>query len=312
MQYTKRLTLFMDLLGFREIVNRSANDPEFLSDIYKLLSSITADPIGAETFSLLHPEISPKTFREGQEELKASIEEIQAYLRLQAVEIKSKSSLAVSHFSDSLVLSADCSDTTSIIAMLGLVANVSYRLWHYHGVLTRGGLTLDDLIHEENGVLIGPALVKAYELESKLAEYPRILIDQETADFITELEHGGELERLFKAAGRIFDKKNREIFRSGLEINLQTCYCYLLNTKYARLPTIMKRYERSLKQSIPLLRGMKEKITDPKTIRKYDYLIKEMEAYTKDFIFWDDIKADVMQRITMEQKNAKNRAEGNP
>lgn len=44
------------------------------------------------------------------------------------------------------------------------------------GVLTRGGLTIGDIYHNEN-VVFGPALNRAYELESELAKYPRIIID---------------------------------------------------------------------------------------------------------------------------------------
>jgi hypothetical protein len=290
MVYTKRLTLFIDLLGFREIVSRSTKDTAFLSDIYKLLNSITSNTISAETFNTIHPEIGPKKFPKGTEELKKSIDEISEHYRKMAIDTKLKSSLKATHFSDSLVLSADYKDTEAIIAMLGLVANLNYRLWNYHSVLTRGGLTLGELIHEESGVLIGPAMVKAYELESKLAEFPRILIDQETADFISGLRHNGEIVRLFKPVGQIFDKDNQEIFAGGVEINLRTSYFYLQNTQYAGMPTIMKRYDRSLKKSLPRLIDMRKQISDPKTIRKYNYIIDEMEDYSKDFPFWDDIK----------------------
>jgi len=44
------------------------------------------------------------------------------------------------------------------------------------GVFLRGAITLGD-IHHEDGTVFGPALVRAYQLESTVAEYPRIIID---------------------------------------------------------------------------------------------------------------------------------------
>jgi hypothetical protein len=53
------------------------------------------------------------------------------------------------------------------------------------GVLVRGGITVGNLYHR-NGVVIGEALIEAHELESRVANYPRILVSPrvlEHADF---------------------------------------------------------------------------------------------------------------------------------
>ncbi|HTG56249.1 MAG TPA: hypothetical protein VL943_08285, partial [Niabella sp.] len=44
------------------------------------------------------------------------------------------------------------------------------------GMMIRGGITIGDLIHEENGALFGPAMNEAYRLESNSAIYPRVVI----------------------------------------------------------------------------------------------------------------------------------------
>lgn len=44
------------------------------------------------------------------------------------------------------------------------------------GIFIRGGLTVGE-IYAEDGVLFGPAMVRAYDLESKFANYPRIIVD---------------------------------------------------------------------------------------------------------------------------------------
>jgi hypothetical protein len=45
------------------------------------------------------------------------------------------------------------------------------------GFLMRGGITVGDIIHDEE-VVFGSALIRAYELESKIAVYPRIVVDE--------------------------------------------------------------------------------------------------------------------------------------
>jgi hypothetical protein len=44
------------------------------------------------------------------------------------------------------------------------------------GIFLRGGMTVDD-VHMSSGMVFGPGLVRAYELESSMAVYPRIVID---------------------------------------------------------------------------------------------------------------------------------------
>lgn len=44
------------------------------------------------------------------------------------------------------------------------------------GLLIRGGLTVGELYHDEN-IVYGPAMIRAYEMENKMAIYPRIIVD---------------------------------------------------------------------------------------------------------------------------------------
>ena len=46
------------------------------------------------------------------------------------------------------------------------------------GVFIRGGLTIGD-VHQGNNIVFGPAMVRAYDLESSFANYPRIVIGPE-------------------------------------------------------------------------------------------------------------------------------------
>lgn len=48
----------------------------------------------------------------------------------------------------------------------------------FNGFLARGGITIGPVYADDNAVL-GAALVRAYELESKVARYPRVVLDPE-------------------------------------------------------------------------------------------------------------------------------------
>lgn len=47
-----------------------------------------------------------------------------------------------------------------------------------YGILFRGGITYGKVVHTDK-MLFGPAMNKAYSLESKTAVYPRIIIDND-------------------------------------------------------------------------------------------------------------------------------------
>jgi hypothetical protein len=79
-----------------------------------------------------------------------------------------------SSFSDNVVVSqpADRSSILHVLATLGAFQLVSVA----DGFLVRGGVTIGP-IHHDNVSVFGPALNRAYELESQVAEVPRIVID---------------------------------------------------------------------------------------------------------------------------------------
>ena len=54
------------------------------------------------------------------------------------------------------------------------------------GILIRGGVTLGPLIHESR-VMFGGGMIKAYKLESKLAIYPRIVIDDRLVEIVRQM-----------------------------------------------------------------------------------------------------------------------------
>jgi hypothetical protein len=99
-------------------------------------------------------------------------------------------------FSDSIVISDKVGEGFGYPRLLHFT---SYLIWQLLevGVLTRGGIGHGHL-HHENGIVFGPALIEAYELESKQAIYPRVLVPDSVRDahLRYEIATRGEMTRV--------------------------------------------------------------------------------------------------------------------
>jgi hypothetical protein len=89
--------------------------------------------------------------------------------------------LRSAQFSDSIIISAQLGaiPVNTIMAnvyVVDFVRTLALKLLNF-GVLCRGGVTTGKLYHDERHCF-GPALLRAHELESKVAVYPRIVIDE--------------------------------------------------------------------------------------------------------------------------------------
>jgi hypothetical protein len=134
--YETRIILFLDFLGFKEIVERTDTDASYL---HNLLDAV----------DLLH--------ELGRDDAKVA------------------KSLRVTTFSDSIVLSYAVDEESAVFYLLTHVAFAIIDL-AIKGFVVRGAVTFGKLIHTDK-YLVGPAMVRAFELESKVAKYPRILVD---------------------------------------------------------------------------------------------------------------------------------------
>jgi hypothetical protein len=95
--------------------------------------------------------------------------------KIATIELERKSiyfnSLEIAYFSDSLVLSCSSEFDYGFIQIL---VSLQIELMR-KGIYIRGCITKGELYHKAN-YLFGPALVEAYEEETKLAKYPRIIL----------------------------------------------------------------------------------------------------------------------------------------
>lgn len=132
--YEERLILFIDFLGFKEIVGTTVSNPAELDLLIDALNEI------------------------------GNIGDMSAI-----------TSQRVTQFSDSVVLSYSLDEESGVFSMINEIALTVISL-AFRGYLLRGAVTIGQLYHDDRHV-IGPAMVTAVEMESKIACFPRVIVD---------------------------------------------------------------------------------------------------------------------------------------
>lgn len=136
-RYERRVVLFLDFLGFKEHVARTVIDDSHLANIVSAM------------------EIIGKIGHDDSKDLNRS--------------------QRITQFSDSVVVSFKVNEESGVFWLLMDILWCIVELLT-KGFLVRGAVTVGDLLHTKS-CLVGPAMVRAYELESKKANFPRVLID---------------------------------------------------------------------------------------------------------------------------------------
>lgn len=153
MKYQQRIVAFIDILGFKGILN----------------DTVKAD--GADNENKIDEIISAY-------EAIRDIWDLDEKSKL--LNTSSSQSKKVTIFSDSIVISFEAEEPSEVFyTLLELKWLIMRLLWH--GILCRGAVSLGKFIHTDE-YLFGPALVEAYLLESKAALYPRIILDRTVID----------------------------------------------------------------------------------------------------------------------------------
>ena len=157
--YENRIVAFLDILGFKKIIHESESDHSKLEKIYTSLEFLKTWEKPKE-WNLDLIEIEENAQKKG----------------IKAFDIKMNSSCTC--FSDSIVVSIKVEGKEINEAFSTLITNLSLigvKLIS-EGILLRGGITIGNLIHHDNGIIMGQALIDAYELENKYSKYPRIIL----------------------------------------------------------------------------------------------------------------------------------------
>lgn len=161
-KYEKRIIAYADILGWRQALNTL----EFKIP-YEVSTSIENH---ANNFSI---------------DLKKVIEDAQGV----SSEFKAQhSSIEFSFFSDSFAISAPISYGKKIFEILAWSSDNLLR----KGFLLRGGVTIGDLCHRR-GLIFGPALVKAVEIEENDAMYPRFICSNKLVAHLDNVDYKNEV-----------------------------------------------------------------------------------------------------------------------
>lgn len=162
--YEDRLVAFVDLLGFSNKVANSGRG-EDLSEIFGVINDYSSENWLRSLFS---------GFSRGDKQPLQGKDYIQLHDRYP---------ILVTQFSDSFVFSARLADEHACRYFPFLLGGLIEKSLEY-GFLVRGGVAAGQLIHHSNGPLFGPAFLKAYELESKMAVYGRIIFDTSALEHV--------------------------------------------------------------------------------------------------------------------------------
>lgn len=174
MKYERRLIAFIDILGFKDIVKQSETDTSKIELIYPVLEYLK-DWEKTEKWDLKFVEI----------------EESAQYKGVNNFDLRGKTNTTT--FSDSIVVSVKVDDNVNEMAST-LIVNLAYigTVLLEKGILFRGGLTIGNIIHIDNGTVFGQGLIDAFMLETRSAKYPRIVLSDM---LLSELNYPLETKR---------------------------------------------------------------------------------------------------------------------
>jgi len=119
-----------------------------------------------------------------------------------------KSTQHVTQFSDSLVVSYRVDETSAVFWLLWTMAIAVLQVAH-RGYLVRGGVTIGPLIHTKRH-LVGPAMIKAYKMESEEAKYPRVIVDPAVFEVARQHRKDGHTPQDEEGYARAFTKKDED------------------------------------------------------------------------------------------------------
>jgi hypothetical protein len=136
--YERRVVAFYDFLGWRAKIAEAGSDPKKIGELRRMILRLSRTLGGLQQYS------APN--------------------------------LRFSTFSDNMVVSTPADEIQTLHLLDSLAA---FQLVCVGGgpFLVRGGVTVGEICHDEF-CIFGPALNRAYELESQIANVPRIIVDE--------------------------------------------------------------------------------------------------------------------------------------
>ena len=256
--YKNSIVAFIDILGFKELVNKSIHNDEIRKNIHSTLMKFK---------DLERPESWTSEIVEVEED--AQMKGLDGFV----ISKKTKCTC----FSDSIVVSIEIeNDLNEVFSTL--IANLS-RIGAQllsEGILIRGGIDLDDVYHND-GIIFGKGLINSYKLETNAAKYPRIIISN---NLISRLNY----PLLYKYE-RYPYHQYLDRFEDGC-VGFHQLIFYQVHQKSSIISeTEIKKEIKKSKDTI--IKGLDSSFETPQIFIKYRWL---KDQYDKLIILGDNIK----------------------
>ena len=164
MTYGKYIIAFIDILGFKNLVNLSENNETDFIKIQNILNRFTLLK-QKETW------VDSRILMEVEEDAQ----------RKELSDFYIDDMVHCSCFSDSVIIAIEASKNINerCSALIALLSQISTELLR-EGILVRGAISYGNLyVNKVSDIYFGTALNKSYTLESTVSKYPRILLSKE-------------------------------------------------------------------------------------------------------------------------------------
>lgn len=151
MHYDNRIVLFLDILGFKKHVLDTTEKSKETSEVI-----------------------------DNEERIEALYETLSKMGEIAGVK-GNHDKINVTQFSDSIVISFLDKSPSKASTVFEIILKIIIHLVSKE-VICRGALSYGKFIHDSR-ILFGPALIEAYETESKAAMYPRVIMDRKIYNY---------------------------------------------------------------------------------------------------------------------------------
>lgn len=248
MTYEKRLLCFFDLLGFSAAIKQAEQEPKLLEAMSRLFGEFKNGGLETAMYGAVPylDENGVKTLQEHFGDLLLEKGD-EAY------------KLVATQFSGSFVISAPADNPGACNLLLHAIKIVHLQFFFGIGMLMRGGVALGNVVHERGGALFGPAMIEAYELESRHAVYSRVVVSKDAADFISEKLWFSDLKSAFfkgfdgltsfDLISAMLHHKTFRNDRNGVEAQLRAVETDILENASAAHPKIAYLLDRWQRES---------------------------------------------------------------
>lgn len=129
----------------------------------------------ADKIKLTENEVKPVEAAQMLNSLTSSVRFLQKRISKSIQDSELPTGTLASMFSDTIVISIPKAESNGALHLFEILKELQIQSIEKN-ILLRGGIVHGNLVHRDQ-LIIGPALINAYNVESKSALYPRIVID---------------------------------------------------------------------------------------------------------------------------------------